>query len=366
MTVRPLVWVGIDVGKATHHACVVDETGKVCWSQKLGNDQRSIEQVIERARQTADQVRWAIDLTSPMALMLITVLLTAEQSVVYVPGRVVNTMTGAFRGEGKTDAKDARVIAETARQRSDLSEVTLPDELVVELTQLTGYRADLMADWVRGINRLRALLGSIFPALEAAFDYSNRTPLILVAGLCTPGEIRAAGIEGVATYLAENKAWPAAIAKTAATAVALADEQALALPGEAGTAALIKRLAGKLLDLDREIKDIDKTITERFRDHPHARIIESLPGFGPGLGAEFLVVTGGDLASFATAGRLASYAGLVPVPSDSGRISGNLRRPKRYNRRLRRVFYMAALSSIRAYGPSRQFYDRKRGERAHP
>ena len=363
MTVRPLVWVGIDVGKATHHACVVDETGKVCWSQKLGNDQRSIEQVIERARQTADQVRWAIDLTSPMALMLITVLLTAEQSVVYVPGRVVNTMTGAFRGEGKTDAKDARVIAETARQRSDLSEVTLPDELVVELTQLTGYRADLMADWVRGINRLRALLGSIFPALEAAFDYSNRTPLILVAGLCTPGEIRAAGIEGVATYLTENKAWSAAIAKTAATAVALADEQALALPGEAGTAALIKRLAGELLDLDREIKDIDKTITERFRTHPHARIIESLPGFGPGLGTEFLVVTGGNLASFATAGRLASYAGLVPVPRDSGRISGNLHRPKRYNRRLRRVFYMAALSSIRASGPSRQFYDRKRGER---
>ena len=37
--------------------------------------------------------------------------------------------------------------------------------------------------------------------------------------------------------------------------------------------------------------------------------------------------------------------------------------PKRYNRRLRRVFYMAALSSIRADGPSRAFYDRKRDER---
>jgi transposase len=126
---------------------------------------------------------------------------------------------------------------------------------------------------------------------------------------------------------------------------------------------LIKRLAGKLLELDRELKDIDKTITERFREHPYARIIESLPGFGPGLGAEFLVVTRGDLASFATAGRLASYAGLVPVPKDSGRITGNLRRPKRYNRRLRRVFYLAALSSLRADGPSRRFYDRKRAER---
>jgi transposase len=363
VTVRPRVWIGIDVGKANHHACALDDAGAVCWSQKVGNDQRSLELLVERASKSAEEVRWAIDLTSPMALMLITVLLAAEQPLVYVPGRVVNTMTHAFRGEGKTDSKDARVIAETARQRSDLSEVTIPDELVIELTQLTGYRSDLMADWVRGINRLRALLGSIFPALEAAFDYSNRAPLILVAALCTPAEIRAAGIEGVTAHLVQNKAWPAGIEKTAATAVGLAQEQSLALPGESGTAALVKRTARKLLDLDREIKDIDKTITERFRTHPHARIIESLPGFGPNLGAEFLVAIGGDLASFATPGRLASYAGLVPVPRDSGRISGNLHRPKRYNRRLRRVFYMAALSSIRAAGPSRRFYDRKRGER---
>src|SRR5208283_183029 len=76
-------------------------------------------------------------------------------------------------------------------------------------------------------------------------------------------------------------------------------------------------------------------------------LLESLPGFGPNLEGEFLAVTGGNLAAFVTAGRLASYAGLVPVPQDSGRISGNLRRPKRYNRRLRRVFYLAALSSLR-------------------
>ncbi len=62
-------------------------------------------------------------------------------------------------------------------------------------------------------------------------------------------------------------------------------------------------------------------------------------------------------------GKLAAYAGLVPVPKDSGRVNGNNRRPKRYHRRLRRVFYMAALSSLKASGPSRVFYDRKRSER---
>ncbi len=300
MDTRPEIWVGIDVGKASHHACAVDETGKTVFSQKVGNDQAAIEALIARADQAGQLVRWAIDLTSPMALLLITVLLAADQAVTYVPGRVVNTMTHGFRGEAKTDAKDAKVIAETARMRRDLSQVTMPEELVVGLTQLTSYRTDLMSDWVAGINRLRALLGSIFPALEAAFDYTARTPLVLVAGMCTPAELRAAGIDGVTTYLVDNGGWRPVIGKTAVAAVDAAHRQSLALPGEADTAMLVKRVARKLLDLDREIKDTDKLITTRFRAHPWARIIESLPGMGPGLGAEFLVGTGGDLANFAS------------------------------------------------------------------
>ncbi|KAA1015489.1 IS110 family transposase, partial [Pseudonocardia sp. EV170527-09] len=141
------------------------------------------------------------------------------------------------------------------------------------------------------------------------------------------------------------------------------------------TAVLVAGLARRLLELDREIKDTDKLITTVFRTHPDAAIIESLPGLGPILGAEFLTATNGgvsssigadvgsELGGFASSGRLASYAGLVPVPQDSGRISGNLRRPRRYNRRLRRVFYMAALSSLKTDGPSRTFYQRKRSEK---
>lgn len=41
---------------------------------------------------------------------------------------------------------------------------------------------------------------------------------------------------------------------------------------------------------------------------------------------------------------------------------GNLRRPRRYNRRLQRVFYISALFSIRHCEDSRRFYDRKRSE----
>jgi transposase len=147
-------------------------------------------------------------------------------------------------------------------------------------------------------------------------------------------------------------------------ALAAAAEQTVALPQEAVTAPLIARLARQLVELDREIKDLGKQLTDRFGEHPDAGHITSLDGFGPILGAQLLAGTGGDLqAAFRSSGHLAAYAGLAPVPRDSGRVRGNLHRPKRYHRGLRRVFYLAALSAIkRPDGPSRMFYLRKRGE----
>jgi hypothetical protein len=168
------LWVGIDVGKTSHHACVVDADGKTVFSRKVKNRQGAIEELITRARTRAAQgsgsgdVVWALDMNSGSAALLVTLLAATGQRLLSVPGRLVNRMAGAFAGEGKTDAKDARTIAQTARLRGDLTEITLPDRIVGDLQVLTARRADLMADWVRGVNRLRELLGAIFPGLEEA------------------------------------------------------------------------------------------------------------------------------------------------------------------------------------------------------
>jgi transposase len=363
MPVPQVAWIGVDAGKLTHHATALDADGQVLWSQPVANDQAVIQALIAKASDTASEIRWAVDLTSAYAALLLALLVTAGQRVVYVPGAMVNRMSGAFAGEGKTDARDAKIIAETARLRRDLTQITIPDELVVELSLLVGHRADLMADWVRGINRLRDLLTRVFPALERAFDYSTRAPLILLTGYCTPAAIRQAGRDGLSEHLHAQRAHRPSIPGIVTKALAAAQAQTVVLPGESTTATLVTRLARQLLDLDREIKDLDKLITQRFRAHPQATIIESMPGMGPILGAEFLAITAGDLAAFGSATRLATYAGLAPVPNDSGRRTGVLHRPRRYHRRLRHVFYMAAFASIKPDGPSRTFYQRKRAER---
>ncbi|MCB5276045.1 hypothetical protein BJG92_03600 [Arthrobacter sp. SO5] len=87
-----------------------------------------------------------------------------------------------------------------------------------------------------------------------------------------------------------------------------------------------------------------------------------MPGFGPVLAAEFLGATGGDLTVFETADRFAGVAGLAPAPRDSGRITGNHHRPRRYGGRLLRVFYLSGLSTLKSCPASRGYYDRKHAE----
>jgi hypothetical protein len=79
-------------------------------------------------------------------------------------------------------------------------------------------------------------------------------------------------------------------------------------------------------------------------------------------GAEFVAAINGELANYENVDRLAGIAGLSPVPHDSGRVIGNLKRPRRYDRRLLRACYLAAHNSLRTNPASRAFYDRKRTE----
>ena len=141
-----------------------------------------------------------------------------------------------------------------------------------------------------------------------------------------------------------------------------ASSQHTSVPGEKTAARMVHTLATQVIALNQQVAEMDKFIAARFREHRNAEILASLPGLGPILRAEFLAATGGDMATFASPDRLAGFGGVAPAPRDSGKISGNLHRPQRYNRKLQRVFYTSALISIRCCEESRRFYDRKRAE----
>ena len=341
----------------------IDGDGQQLLSRRVTNDEAALLELIAAVTTLADggEITWAIDLNAGGAALLITLLIAAEQRLLYIPGRTVYHASGSYRGDGKTDAKDAAMIADQARMRRDLQPLRVGDDIAVELRILTARRTDLVADRTRAINRLRAQLLEYFPALERAFDYSkSKAALILLTGYQTPDGLRRAGAARLVAWLRKRKARNADT--VAATALDAANAQHSIVPGQQLAATVVARLAEEVMALDTEIGDTDAMIEERFRRHRHAEIILSLPGFGVTLGAEFLAATGGDMSAFASADRLAGVAGLAPVPRDSGRISGNLKRPRRYDRRLLRACYLSAHIAIRTDTASRTYYDRKRSE----
>jgi transposase len=352
-------WVGLDVGKEFHWAHVLDASGTQLLSRRVKNDEADLLALIEEVFSLAEEVLWATDQPGGSAALLLALLWEKGQKVIYVPGLTVDRSRDAYRGESKTDAKDAHIIADQARMRRDLGELVPAEEALAELQLLLARRRDLVADRSRTITRLREALLALFPALERNLDLNNRGALILVAHYQTPAQIRRAGRKRLATYLRNRGVQGAdTLAQKALTA---AKAQSLTLPAEGVAATIVAELATEVLWLKERISALDGKLQQRFFARPEARILASLPGMGPILGAEFLVAAG-DLRAFESADRLAAYAGLVPAARDSGKRTGNDRRMRGGNKVLKRVFYQSAFASLRSSPQSRAFYDRKRAE----
>ncbi|MEC5198471.1 transposase [Arthrobacter sp. PL16] len=180
------VWAGIDAGKTHHHCAVIDTDGTRLYSQRVANDESALLNLITDVTGLTDgtgEVVWAVDLNHGRAVSLIALLVAQEQRLLYIPCRTVQHASQTPRGDGKTDAKDAMVIANQARMRRDLQPLRVGDEASVNSRVLISRRAHKAADRGRTINRLPAQLSAYPSALTHAFDGSRfKAALMLLTG----------------------------------------------------------------------------------------------------------------------------------------------------------------------------------------
>lgn len=359
----PELWAGIDAGKSHHHCVVIDDEGNRLLSRRVANDEAALTELLTEvlALAAGRDILWATDLNRGGAALLIGLLEAHNQALIYIPGRTIYHAARSYRGDGKTDAKDAAIIADQARMRRDLQPIRSGDQISTDLRLLISRRRDLVCDRTRAINRLCATLLEYFPALEAAFDYAMvKAAVVLLTKYTTANGIRRAGKTRITTWLRNQGCYNAE--RVATKALEAATAQRITVQTQNIGAEIVAALARTVLDLHGQVTEIDKQIEARFREHQHAKILLSMPGFGALLAAELLAATGGNITAYDSPARLAGAAGLAPVPRDSGRISGNHHRPKRYDRQLLNTFYLAAQSAARYCPESRTYYQRKRSE----
>ena len=359
------VAVGIDVAKDVHWVQAVDRRdSEVVFSGRVDNTPPALAALIEQLDRLRERgpLRVGIDVVGGIASVLTAMLLDAGIEVVHVSGLAINrAREGTTGGEHKSDPRDAAVIADRVRHRRDLRAIEPVGELDTEIRLLVGRRREPVTDQPRRISRLRDLVASIHPGLERVVDPTTKAAQQLLGRYVTPAEIRNAGRRRLAEHILRAGHIARRHAdELADRALAAAREQTIAVPGERVAADLVRELAVEAARTRNRLCALDHDLQTALARHPDAALIQSLPGMGATLAAEFIAEAGG-IERFPTPDKLAAAAGLAPVLKQSGKVR-YLKRAHGANKALERVFFQSAFCSL-THPDSKAFYRRKRTER---
>jgi transposase len=359
------VAVGIDVAKDFHWVQAIDRRdSEVLFSGSVDNAPEALAALVDRLQRLRKRGRLTVgvDVVGGIASLLTAMLAEAGIEVVHVSGLAVNrAREGTSGGEHKSDPRDAAVIADRVRHRRDLRTIEPIGELDAEIRLLVSRRRELVTDQTRRISRLRDLLASIHPVLEHVVDPTTKAGQQLLSRYVTPAEIRRAGRRRLIEHILRAGRIPRRHAEELAEkALTAAQEQTIAVPGERVAAELVRELAVEAARTRSRLAALDRELEATLERHPDAALIQSLPGMGVTLAAEF-IAEAGSIDRFPTPDKLAAAAGLAPVLKQSGKIR-YLKRAHGGNKALKRVFFQSAFCSL-THPDSKAFYRRKRDER---
>lgn len=108
---RPAAVLGLDVGKSSHWACLVDRDGEVLDSAPVRNREAELDALFASAPAGTLVV---VDQFRNIGSLAVRRARAAGLGVAYLPGLAASRAAGLFAGEAKTDERDAAVIARTA------------------------------------------------------------------------------------------------------------------------------------------------------------------------------------------------------------------------------------------------------------
>ncbi len=159
------LFLGLDLGEEFHHAHGRTGDGKTVHDKRLPDTEPELLELFSKLVAKFGTVLVVVVQVANIGALPLTVARAAGCRVAYLPGLSMRRAADLHPGEARTDARDAFVIAETARTMPHtLRAVDRDDEVLGELTMLTGYDNDLAGEVNRATNRLRGAPGRWMPS----------------------------------------------------------------------------------------------------------------------------------------------------------------------------------------------------------
>ena len=346
----PVAVLGIDVGKTSHWACALTAGGEVAFSGPLPNRAEGIDGLLERAGRQALVV---VDQLRNVGLLAVRRAQLAGNAVAYLPGLAMSRARDMLPGAAKTDRIDAEVIARAALgMPGALRAVPAEDGLTASLRALSARREASARARNAEVNRLRAGLLELDPALEAAVDPSRRWQLAAIAEFGSPAAAAAAGTRAWRQVAERAHGAPREASDALLGAMRECDEA-----GRGGTAAEALALgmaARNALALGDQVDELDREIGALLAGDETYRCLLTVPGVGPKAAAALVTLV--DISMFRSHDELASYCGLAPADRRSGTSVRSSSAQRGGNKRLKDVMIFSCLSLLGSEGRYTDYY----------
>jgi transposase len=311
-----MVVVGADVHKRTHTFVAVDQVGRELGSKTVKATGDGHQAAIRWARKEfGSEVRWAIEDCRHLSARLERDLLTAGQSVVRVPPKMMAEQRRIARTRGKSDPIDAAAVARAALREPDLP-VATHDETSRELKLLVDRRDDLVKHRTATINRLLWRVHEIEPEWappKASLDRRVHQQRLAA---------RLASVGGIVAELARDE-------------------------------------LDDVIALTERINQLEQRLTGLTAQA--APSLLAMPGVGV-LTAAKIVGEAAGVARFKSEASFARHTGIAPIPVWSGNTAGRVRLTRSGNRQLNAAIHRIAVTQIRLKGLGKAYYDKKKAE----
>lgn len=365
--VNVMFYLGIDIGKNTHVASLIDENAKpffkaFSFSNTTDGAISLIEKLFMHIKATTE-VEVGMEATGHYWLSVYSFLID-KGFVVHVvnPIQTDGWRKGTEIRKRKTDIIDSVLIADLIRY-GDSVETSLSDEDTMSLRNLSRFRNYLVSSIGDLKRKVICVLDQVFPEYQSVFsDIFGETSKELLSNFQTADDfenITAKQLEEVLKNVslksfAKNKI--SRISELAANSFGLKfckDSFSLQL----------KLLIEQIKFIEAQVADVEaeeKVILNKINSP-----ITTIPGIGD-VNAATILGEVGDLSRFSNASKLAAYAGIDATVSQSGEYqSTNNKMSKRGSPYLRKALFQATLIAAFHDPVFSAFYQKKRAEGKH-
>ncbi|HGM9629759.1 TPA: IS110 family transposase [Streptococcus pyogenes] len=359
-----MFYLGIDIGKNTHVASLVDDKKKVVFKAfSFSNSIDGAESLILKLEAFKDELEVGMEATGHYWLSIYSYLVEKNFTV-----RVINPIqTDGWRQgieirKRKTDIIDSLLIADLLRY-GDFVETSLSNEDYLSLRNLSRFRSYLISSIGDLKRKTIALLDQVFP--EYASSFSNifgKTSKEILSNFSTPSDFEDINSDDLSTFLESVSRKNYASKKM--------DELSKKASSSFGInfcldsfSLQIKMLIEQISFIQNQVSNVENEI-EVLLEKLNSPIT-TIPGIGS-VNAATILGEIGDIKRFSNPSKLVAYAGLDASVSQSGEYESTYNHmSKRGSPYLRRALFQSALRAEFCDPVFSDYYQKKITEGKH-